>query len=1397
MKIQFDQLFKVIVNCKMSTVPFGKVGSIQWSFLSADQWRGLAVAEITRPCSKDAGNSTEDKANTPYDSRLGEQANYIPCATCGKTSQECPGHFGIIELPFKVYNRICVSVVLKTLQVVCDKCSRPRLPLEKIKIHSKLKAFKRLKAIFLKSKTAKNCPWEDCGEPLAHFTKGKNKDPGVIYINRNGKPEIFSAEEAYDILSKISLEHLSQIGFNNYLSENEKYKDPKYFIDEDDIHVHQFRPESMIFSVLPVLPLISRPWITNEQEDNERKDDDLTDKYNLILKSIIKWKTLNGDIPTVHGRKSGIRKNVKKTKEVIEKEICEHIWQLIDNSKTEKKSNGGRVHRSLVCRLSSKGGHIQTNITGKRSDFTARTVIIGGGVRLKKDELGIPYDIAKILTKPEFVRAWNIHAMQKLVQEGKVNRLIRKGSKRNLCEFPDHGTHFILKEGDIIERQLQDGDIVLFNRQPTLRIESMVSFRAKIVEGLAFQLGLCWTASFNADFDGDEMNLHVPQNIEAETEIMINSRCAYHIMSAQRNSPVNSVVQDALVAVYILTMKWENEEETMISRNLAMQIYTELFIDEKRFQDFITRARDQYPEYVKKNKLKKEIPGKLFLSIIFPGYLNYNSNGVVIKRGIILPSSNRLCKKTIGSKKNSVIHFLWKESPEIALAFVSELQQLTDRWLPNHGFSMGLSDCLTEKSIDIARVILETRTSVANLEIAKEDNEAEINCILNNAMGKCHTLAKDAMKKGEKNALNVMRNSGAKGSVINLAQITAFVGQQNVKGNRMAMTLNNGKRCLTSYLIGDKNPDARGFVESNYINGLSPQEFFFHAAAGRDGIISTSLKTAHTGYIQKKITRKLENLKTHIDLTVRDSKDNIVSFLYGDDGMDAKKLIYNDSQPFFINIDYLVNKLNIGEEEKRKINETEINFLMSQISLHEIKTPVIDIANQNIREKLKILIEKIEICPKKIPEFFALIKTEFNCCKISYGTMVGLIAASSIGEPTTQMVLNVFHFAGVREKDVNSGVPYFEKIINTTRIKKDVENSSRIYFKGLVKENSIKIRQKAENAKELNKSSIKFVNMIKSFAEESFLGDFLDDHELRYIPGHVGDSGFSPTGLLTYKKYKKAWWVDLYEKMEIKDLIEPQSWVIFLKFDVQKLFNKRIKLQTIASVIEENINGGMSCIPSSTSMGLIEIRVNFPHLITHTKTKIEELSYVNDENLEYFLARDVAIDFLKKIRVKGIKNISKCSPYEDKKEKEWVINTQGLNYYETLKLENIDSTRSQPLSIHEVKEYFGIEAARRFMFDEIYRIITFDGTYVNPRHISILVDSMTHHGKLTAASRDGIVRDDVGPNAKILFEKPIENAMVASTFGEVDDMKSLASSVMYGKEMSTGQGAVSVIQVEE
>lgn len=475
---------------------------IQWSCLNTAQLRALSVTEITKPAAKDGGGS-DDRTGTPYDPRLGEQRNRIPCGTCGKLNVECSGHFGHIELPIPVYNLCFLDTTVKLLQSICISCSKPRMKPEFIKMHGFIAktGVDRLKAIANKcGSLIKKCPW--CSDMMVKIEAGNAKkgDSGVIYYsasyNGQTKREELKASKTLEVFSKISDEHLKLMGFNGNLLLHPKYTSRMYMTHEDQSHVHEFRPESMIFEVLLVLPPNARPWIVSEQEDNERKDDDLTDKYNSLLKAIIAWKNFdNGQSKSCSTRRGKI-----KTRVDVEGEIQDHIWTLINNKGGESKhSSGGRAHRSIVDRTKGKHGRIQSNVGGKRVDFCARTVIIGGGNRLKNDELGVPIDVAEKLTKPEFVIPSNIDHIRSMVEAGKINCVIRNGNKTHLSEFPDHGISYPIHVGDICERQLQDGDIVLLNRQPTLRIESMMAFRVKICEGDAFQLPLCFTKSFNAD----------------------------------------------------------------------------------------------------------------------------------------------------------------------------------------------------------------------------------------------------------------------------------------------------------------------------------------------------------------------------------------------------------------------------------------------------------------------------------------------------------------------------------------------------------------------------------------------------------------------------------------------------------------------------------------------------------------------------------------------------------------------------------------------------------------------------------------------------------------------------------------------------------------------------------
>ena len=935
----------------------------------------------------------------------------------------------------------------------------------------------------------------------------------------------------------------------------------------------------------------------------------------------------------------------------------------------------------------------------------------------------------------------------------------------------------------------------------------------------------------------DEMNLHVPQSIEAEIEIMVNSKCTKHILSAQGNGPVNGIVQDGLVASFILTMKWDDKSITMVPKKIALDVYKDSGIQKQRVNDLLLRGYNYYPEYILckngKYEFTDKIPGSLFYSIIFPPTFCYTRitnihddpslSTVKIENGIVLPDSGPICKKSIGACNNSIIHILGKLDPEYAGRILSDIQQITDRWLPTHGFTMGISDCFANSSDGVAKSLIETRTKVSSI-INKADTmekaEADINSALNDAMAVGPILAKGSMKKLNKNSLNIMRNSGAKGSVINLAQIVAFVGQQNIKGTRMPMCMSHKTRCLPSFLPGDNSPDARGFVEDNYITGLTPQAAFFHAAAGRDGIISTALKTADTGYVQKRLARKMEDCKIYIDGTVRNANGSVISFLYGGDGMDPKKLvsIKGYDQPFFVNPINVARRLNSdavrsrnldSNTKPRKLKKEELDYLVSKISYTNLKTNVVKYANENLKGVLCDILKDVKLYEAKIPDFCKEIKDVYIKSKAQYGLMAGLIATSSIGEPTTQMVLNVFHLAGFKGKDASLGVPRFKELINITKTSdqrnpgctiylksKEIKNSAKMILE-LENENkeSISEKKKSENnnlIKEYKQNCLRTVQNYNKIFEHILVKDLMKGYDMKY----VNDDTNSPTNILKYEKYAENWWSSLSKRLfENEDY--NVNWILSIYIDVKKLYNYRIELDDIARNIEEKSKFNISCITSPNNIGVIEIYSCIDKINEYTKTKISmDEGYINDDNIEYFLCRDVLLEFIKDVQVSGINGISKIYPRENLETKEWVIDTDGINFMSVLGIPIVDKTRTVVDDMHSINSILGIEAARRFLFLELSRVISFDGTYINPRHLSMLADVMTTNGSLTAASRYGIGRD-AGPNAKIMFEKPVDNAMKASVFGEIDNMTSLSSSVMYGKIANAGNGVVSIRKEEK
>jgi len=473
------------------------ISYVQFGALTAQEWRSFAI-----PITKPSNRGSQEIEGTPYDLALGALANGVVCETCGETNKSCPGHFGYVELEEPCYNPEYIEYVLGIFKCVCIKCYSPRISANIAGNILNLVRNFRFKAYKKRAESLKQC--SVCQNPLGSFFIDKHTIKMYYEDRKNSSP--ITAREACAILMQISSETMKLIGFNHGLSQNAKFFGEDICLPQDKVHVHEVRPEAFIFIVFPIMPTCARPWVI---KGSERKDDDITDKYNTILKNNERLRA-DREAPAsaqpVRGRKKNGKLSEADRSKTIE-DLHSNIWSVIDNSK-EKSKNSSRKHKGIRERLGSKEGHFQSNVAGKRSDFTARTVIVGGGSMLEMGWIGVPQDVAKTLTEPELILDWNIAEFERLLADGKINTVCRGGYTIDVQEVTGMGTKpFVwksstgLQQYDIVHRQVRTGDWGIFNRQPTLRIESMQGVQLLILpEGeYAFRLPLGMTRPLNAD----------------------------------------------------------------------------------------------------------------------------------------------------------------------------------------------------------------------------------------------------------------------------------------------------------------------------------------------------------------------------------------------------------------------------------------------------------------------------------------------------------------------------------------------------------------------------------------------------------------------------------------------------------------------------------------------------------------------------------------------------------------------------------------------------------------------------------------------------------------------------------------------------------------------------------
>jgi len=1483
------------------------ISKLQFGILNPDEIDKMSVCQIDTAETMING---KPKLGGLLDPRLGSIDRKLMCATCESNMNECPGHFGNIKLTKPVYHVSFLDTVMKTLQSVCYHCSllksddSDRLFRKAKKISLPKARFREVVNICKKVKRCNGTTEDPNQEPKGDQPEGFTGHGGCggmqPEIKREGlklfatfktagsdqpaKSEV-TPEHALNILKRMSDEDIKTLGFS-----------PDYA-----------RPEWMITTQVPVPPPQVRPSV--QRGSSMRSEDDLTYMIANIVKS---------------------NSNLARQEQVgqVQHQI-EELWSLLQFYCASMINNelpgippashkNGRAMKALRERLKGKEGRVRGNLMGKRVDFSARTVITADP-NIAIDELGVPRSIALNLTIPEMVTPYNFDRMVKLVHNGPLEHpgaryIVREDGTRVDLRFVRKLSEVAIEYGMKIERHMQDGDVVLFNRQPTLHKMSMMGHRIRVMPYSTFRMNLSVTTPYNADFDGDEMNMHVPQSMLTRSELIELMMVPKNIVSPQANKPVISLVQDTLLGSSRITRR-----DVFLEKDLMMNCL--MYID-----DFDGKV--PIPAILKPKQLWT---GKQLYSMIMPNVnltrfasghddkldkpglaedddISTNDTKVLIEQGLLL--SGITDKSTLGSGGGSLIHVVCMDKgAEQGKKFLGLAQKVVNHWLLHTGFTIGVADTIADKDTNkhiedtlekakqgVRALVQEAHNGTLKMEpglSVQQSFESQVNAVLNTAREDAGNSAQKSLS--HKNNIKAMVTGGSKGSYINISQIIACVGQQNVEGARIPFGFRN--RSLPHFSQDDSGPESRGFVANSYLRGLRPEEFFFHAMGGREGLIDTAVKTSETGYIQRRLIKAMEDVSVRYDGTVRDSMGNVVQFLYGEDGNDGCKIEFQN-----------LNLLTMGEKEIRRVflHSFHKEFLARQSHLSrsdashardedgqpvnyairavdtlptdrepdddfdqvddymdahvleelfhsadamdlireeyeqlvkdrhllrretmpngdtKIPSPVnltriilnaqkqFDIKLNNLCELSPVtIITAVRECVDRLvvvkgddglskeaqqnatiligalmrstfaskrvmkeyrltPDAFSWVmgevETRFHFAQVQPGEMVGSLAAQCIGEPATQMTLNTFHYAGVSSKNVTLGVPRLKELIN---VAKNIKTPSlTVFLKGMARFD----KEEAER--------------VRSELEYTTLGTVTQATEIIYDPDPRN------TVIARDQEFVNEYW-DLPDRQDKSENLSP--WVLRFVLDKKQMSN--MTMAHVANRIDAEFGGDVRTIFSDDNAPELVLLIR----INDSSSKEEQ---DNDQTVEFL--RRLETQILNGMLLRGIPDIKKVFQRKNQafqynrsgqrkskatdEDSEWVLDTEGINLLNVLANKDVDPTRTFSNDINEIADVLGIEACRNSLMKELRRVIEFDGSYVNYRHLAILCDVMCQRGQLMAISRHGINRTDTGPLMRCSFEETVEILMEAATFAEHDSLKGVSSNIMVGQMAPIGTG---------
>jgi len=877
-----------------------RIGSINFAAVSPDEIRRMSATKvITADTYDDDGFPIDMGLMDPH---LGVIEPGLRCKTCGNKVDECPGHFGHIDLAMPVIHVGLVKEIKKLLESTCRSCGK--LLMTEEEAAEKTRAMNimddlggdlidyRLMAKKAAKEASKNtiCPY--CGQLQGKITLDK--------------PTTFR-EDGHKLTPKEVRERLERI--------------PNEDLPPLGIDPNACRPEWMVLTALAVPPVTVRPSITLESGD--RSEDDLTHKLVDVLR---------------------INQRLRENRDAGAPQlIVEDLWELLQYHVTtyfDNQTSGipparhrsGRPLKTLVQRLKGKEGRFRSNLSGKRVNFSARTVI-SPDPTLSINEVGVPHEAARELTVPVHVTEANISALKDMVKRGSapplednkylpgVNYVIRPDGRR--VKITERNADLIsdsLESGYIVERHLMDKDVVLFNRQPSLHRMSMMAHTVRVMPWKTFRFNLCVCPPYNADFDGDEMNLHVLQSDEARAEALILMRVQEHILSPRFGGPVIGAIHDHITGLFLLT-----HQNPLFGKQDALNILTK--VDHRPLPDPVVIDGKEYwgGHQIFSTVLPEDfrITFKASICRNCPTCKKEDCDidaFVKIRNGVLIQGT--IDEKAVGSFKGRILDKVTRDyGSDEARNFLDNVTRMAIGSIMVIGFTTGIDDedIPPEATSQIEEDLKEAIQKVDELVEAYREGileqlpgrsldetlEVEVMKVLGRARDEAGQIA--GRHLGMENSAVIMARSGARGSMLNLSQMAGCIGQQAVRGERLSRGYWN--RTLPHFRKGDLGAEAKGFVQNSYKSGLSPTEFFFHAMGGREGLVDTAVRTSRSGYMQRRLINALEDLKLKEDGTVRNTADMIVQLHYGEDGIDPTRSVHGEA----VDVDDILSEV-LGDE---------------------------------------------------------------------------------------------------------------------------------------------------------------------------------------------------------------------------------------------------------------------------------------------------------------------------------------------------------------------------------------------------------------------------------------------------------------------------------------------------